>query len=166
MGIGPFIVHRKGQPRLRLAFLTDAYLLAEQRFDIQPLRLQDFTQTAQAFNLNLANTFTGEANFTTYIFQCCRFVPQQTESTCQHFTLIGSPMVALMIAPFDAIIVTAAPPEIPTALMTQLDEGGILVLPVGEEHQYLKRVRRRGGEFIIDTVEAVRFVPLVKGELA
>ena len=59
-------------------------------------------------------------------------------------------------APFDAIIVTAAPPEIPTALMTQLDEGGILVLPVGEEHQYLKRVRRRGGEFIIDTVEAVR----------
>lgn len=53
-----------------------------------------------------------------------------------------------------------------TALMTQLDEGGILVLPVGEEHQYLKRVRRRGGEFIIDTVEAVRFVPLVKGELA
>lgn len=55
--------------------MTDAYLLAEQRFDIQPLRLQDFAQTAQAFNLNLANTFTGEANFTTYIFQCCRFVP-------------------------------------------------------------------------------------------
>lgn len=56
-------------------------------------------------------------------------------------------------APFDAIIVTAAPPEIPTALMTQLDEGGILVLPVGEEHQYLKRVRRRGGEFIIATAD-------------
>lgn len=34
-------------------------------------------------------------------------------------------------APFDAIIVTAALLEIPTALMTQLDEGGILVLPVG-----------------------------------
>lgn len=34
-------------------------------------------------------------------------------------------------APFDAIIVTAALPEIPTALMTQLDEGRILVLPVG-----------------------------------
>ncbi|MGK9174033.1 protein-L-isoaspartate(D-aspartate) O-methyltransferase [Yokenella regensburgei] len=69
-------------------------------------------------------------------------------------------------APFDAIIVTAAPLEIPTALMSQLDEGGILVLPVGDEHQQLKRVRRRGDEFIIDTVEAVRFVPLVKGELA
>lgn len=69
-------------------------------------------------------------------------------------------------APFDAIIVTAAPPEIPAALMAQLDDGGILVLPVGEEHQLLKRVRRRGDEFIIDTVEAVRFVPLVRGELA
>ncbi|EKF1803064.1 protein-L-isoaspartate(D-aspartate) O-methyltransferase [Cronobacter sakazakii] len=69
-------------------------------------------------------------------------------------------------APFDAIIVTAAPPEIPTALLSQLDEGGILVLPVGDEQQVLKRVRRRGSEFIINTVEAVRFVPLVKGELA
>ena len=69
-------------------------------------------------------------------------------------------------APFDAIIVTAAPPEIPAALLAQLDDGGVLVLPVGEEHQFLKRIRRRGNEFVIDTVEAVRFVPLVKGELA
>ncbi|WP_313110104.1 protein-L-isoaspartate(D-aspartate) O-methyltransferase [Atlantibacter sp.] len=69
-------------------------------------------------------------------------------------------------APFDAIIVTAAPPEIPAALLAQLDDGGILVLPVGDEQQLLKRVRRRGDEFIIDTVEAVRFVPLVRGELA
>ncbi|MGP3590788.1 protein-L-isoaspartate(D-aspartate) O-methyltransferase [Vagococcus sp. WN89Y] len=69
-------------------------------------------------------------------------------------------------APFDAIIVTAAPPEIPVALMSQLDEGGILVLPVGNEYQQLKRVRRRGSEFIIDTVEDVRFVPLIRGELA
>ncbi len=69
-------------------------------------------------------------------------------------------------APFDAIIVTAAPGEIPTALLSQLDEGGILVLPVGDEQQVLKRVRRRGGEYVIDTVEAVRFVPLVEGELA
>ncbi|HEY3588645.1 MAG TPA: protein-L-isoaspartate(D-aspartate) O-methyltransferase [Buttiauxella sp.] len=69
-------------------------------------------------------------------------------------------------SPFDAIIVTAAPPEIPSALLSQLDEGGILVLPVGEDRQFLKRIRRLSGEFVIDTVEAVRFVPLVKGELA
>lgn len=68
--------------------------------------------------------------------------------------------------PFDAIIVTAAPPEIPVELMSQLDEGGILVLPVGEEHQQLKRIRRQGGEFTVDTVEPVRFVPLVRGDLA
>lgn len=68
--------------------------------------------------------------------------------------------------PFDAIIVTAAPPEIPSALMSQLDDGGIMVLPVGEEQQVLQRIRRRGNEFLIDSVEAVRFVPLVKGDLA
>lgn len=68
--------------------------------------------------------------------------------------------------PFDAIIVTAAPPEIPQALMQQLDDGGILVLPVGEQAQVLQCIQRRGDEFSIDTVEAVRFVPLVKGELA
>ncbi|MBT9432310.1 protein-L-isoaspartate(D-aspartate) O-methyltransferase [Candidatus Sodalis endolongispinus] len=68
--------------------------------------------------------------------------------------------------PFDAIIVTAAAPEIPQALMAQLDEGGVMVLPVGEEQQHLTRVRRKGVEFMVETVEAVRFVSLVKGELA
>ncbi|MEQ9901153.1 protein-L-isoaspartate(D-aspartate) O-methyltransferase [Pectobacterium punjabense] len=68
--------------------------------------------------------------------------------------------------PFDAIIVTAAPPEIPQALLGQLDEGGVMVLPVGEQSQILQVVQRRAGEFVIQTVEAVRFVPLVKGELA
>lgn len=68
--------------------------------------------------------------------------------------------------PFDAIIVTAAPQEIPPALMEQLDDGGILVLPLGEQDQTLKRIQRHGNEYAIDTVEAVRFVPLVKGELA
>ncbi|CQR25326.1 protein-L-isoaspartate O-methyltransferase [Yersinia enterocolitica] len=61
---------------------------------------------------------------------------------------------------------TAAPPEIPNALLEQLDEGGILVLPVGKQAQTLKCVQRRNNEFKVETVEAVRFVPLVKGELA
>ncbi|QCR37078.1 protein-L-isoaspartate(D-aspartate) O-methyltransferase [Nissabacter sp. SGAir0207] len=68
--------------------------------------------------------------------------------------------------PFDAIIVTAAPPEIPTALMEQLDQGGILVLPVGDQSQLLQRIQRKNSEFLIETIEPVRFVPLVKGELA
>ncbi len=68
--------------------------------------------------------------------------------------------------PFDAIIVTAAAPEIPNALMAQLDEGGIMVLPVGEQSQTLQRIQRQGGEFVVHTIETVKFVPLVKGELA
>ncbi|QZN94901.1 protein-L-isoaspartate(D-aspartate) O-methyltransferase [Symbiopectobacterium purcellii] len=68
--------------------------------------------------------------------------------------------------PFDAIIVTAAAPEIPNALIAQLDEGGIMVLPVGEHAQTLQRIQRHGGEFVVNTIETVKFVPLVKGELA
>ncbi|MBG6245721.1 protein-L-isoaspartate O-methyltransferase [Candidatus Symbiopectobacterium sp. 'North America'] len=68
--------------------------------------------------------------------------------------------------PFDAIIVTAAAPEIPNALIAQLDEGGIMVLPVGEQSQTLQRIQRHGGEFVVNTIETVKFVPLVRGELA
>ncbi|MBA2816120.1 protein-L-isoaspartate(D-aspartate) O-methyltransferase [Candidatus Pantoea persica] len=68
--------------------------------------------------------------------------------------------------PFDAIIVTAAPPEIPTALIAQLDEGGIMVLPVGDDQQVLKRLRRQGGGIVEENIEPVRFVPLVQGDLA
>jgi len=68
--------------------------------------------------------------------------------------------------PFDAIIVTAAPPEIPQDLLSQLDEGGVMILPVGEQNQTLQRITRRGSEFVVENIEAVRFVPLVKGELA
>jgi protein-L-isoaspartate(D-aspartate) O-methyltransferase len=68
--------------------------------------------------------------------------------------------------PYDAIIVTAAPPEIPIALMAQLADGGIMVLPVGEDQQVLKRLRRKGEEFVEEMIEPVRFVPLVQGDLA
>ncbi len=68
--------------------------------------------------------------------------------------------------PFDAIIVTAAPPEIPQDLLQQLDEGGVMILPVGDQSQILQRITRRGHEFVVENIEAVRFVPLVKGELA
>lgn len=68
--------------------------------------------------------------------------------------------------PFDAIIVTAAPPEIPVELMAQLNDGGVMVLPVGETQQVLKRIQRYGDKFITDVIETVRFVPLVQGDLA
>ena len=67
---------------------------------------------------------------------------------------------------FDAIIVTAAPPEIPLDLLAQLSDQGIMVLPVGEDHQVLKRIQRDGDNFHETVIEPVRFVPLIKGELA
>ena len=67
--------------------------------------------------------------------------------------------------PFNAIIVTAAPTSVPQALLGQLTEGGRLVIPVGGENQILKVITRHGNEYIEQQVEAVRFVPLVPGDL-
>jgi len=65
------------------------------------------------------------------------------------------------MAPFDAILVTAAPAQrIPEELLAQLADGGRLVAPVGEEVQTLRLVRRRGATFEERDVTAVRFVPL------
>jgi protein-L-isoaspartate(D-aspartate) O-methyltransferase len=67
-------------------------------------------------------------------------------------------------APFDGIVVTAAPPDVPPALVEQLAVGGKLVIPVGRYYQELK-VLERSEEGIVERTEyPVRFVPLVKPE--
>ena len=63
-------------------------------------------------------------------------------------------------APFDAIVVTAAPPKIPEPLRQQLKVGGKLVVPVGEENQDLIVVTRTEKGFDQRVVTAVRFVPM------
>jgi len=65
--------------------------------------------------------------------------------------------------PFDGIIVTAAPMEVPTELLDQLADGGVLIAPVGEEHQVLVEVIRNGEKFERRELEPVRFVPLLGG---
>jgi protein-L-isoaspartate(D-aspartate) O-methyltransferase len=69
-------------------------------------------------------------------------------------------------APFDAIVVTAAAPQIPQALIDQLKPGGRMVIPVGDrwELQYLMLlVRNADGSLERKKVLPVRFVPLVPG---
>jgi protein-L-isoaspartate(D-aspartate) O-methyltransferase len=67
-------------------------------------------------------------------------------------------------APFDAINVAAATGEhVPRALVAQLGDGGRLVAPVGDEHQYLTRVRRTPDGLVRERLDPVRFVPLVRG---
>jgi protein-L-isoaspartate(D-aspartate) O-methyltransferase len=70
-------------------------------------------------------------------------------------------------APFDGIVVTAAAPHVPQALVDQLKPGGRLVIPVGGdgEMQYLKLLTKRADGGVDEKrVLPVRFVPLVPGK--
>ena len=65
-------------------------------------------------------------------------------------------------APFDAITVAAAAPDLPAALIAQLREGGRMIIPVGtEESQQLQFIRMINGQPVVTARELVRFVPLI-----
>ncbi|HEY9444153.1 MAG TPA: protein-L-isoaspartate(D-aspartate) O-methyltransferase [Gemmatimonadales bacterium] len=65
-------------------------------------------------------------------------------------------------APYDAILVAAASPEIPAPLVEQLAPGGRMVIPLGDRaSQTLTLVRREGDQLHTSTVADVRFVPLL-----
>lgn len=63
-------------------------------------------------------------------------------------------------APFDAILVTAAPDEVPPRLLEQLEIGGRLVIPVGDREQHLIRITRTPEGYDRETLLPVRFVPM------
>ena len=68
-------------------------------------------------------------------------------------------------APYDAIVVTAAPADVPPALVQQLAPGGRLVIPLGEGHwdQSLWRIEKgEGGRLRAERLGDVRFVPLIQ----
>ena len=73
---------------------------------------------------------------------------------------------APQLAPFDRIIVTAAAETIPDALVGQLADEGVMVLPVGPQHapQQIVRLRKTGEGIEREDLIAVRFVPLVEGQ--
>jgi protein-L-isoaspartate(D-aspartate) O-methyltransferase len=70
-----------------------------------------------------------------------------------------------MQAPFDRIIVTAAAPELPQALIAQLAVGGVMVAPVdvAQGDQEIKRITRSDSGVRVESLMRVRFVPLVEG---
>jgi protein-L-isoaspartate(D-aspartate) O-methyltransferase len=65
-------------------------------------------------------------------------------------------------APYDGIVVSASPPELPSGLLDQLSEGGCIVTPVGDFTQYLVKVTRgEDGHPDMKVLLGVRFVPLL-----
>jgi protein-L-isoaspartate(D-aspartate) O-methyltransferase len=68
-------------------------------------------------------------------------------------------------APYQRILITAAAPELPAALLDQLEVGGYLVVPYGEgEDQLMMRIRKEpNGQLIREDFDRFRFVPMLKG---
>ena len=102
-------------------------------------------------------------------------IPQLAETARARLAALGYSNVTVLVgdgnvgwpqaSPYDAIMVTAAAPQIPQALLDQLADGGRLVLPVviNGDAQELLRLRKNGETVARENLGAVRFVPLVKG---
>lgn len=68
-------------------------------------------------------------------------------------------------APFDGILASAAPAEIPAQLLQQLAIGGVMIIPIGKSgQQILQRVTRRSSGYEIEKLETVTFVPFLSGK--
>jgi protein-L-isoaspartate(D-aspartate) O-methyltransferase len=69
------------------------------------------------------------------------------------------------LAPYDAIVVSAAAAEVPRALLEQLAEGGRMIIPVGrEDAQQVQLIEKQNGQLHTTLRELCRFVPLVSGD--
>ncbi|MGY6213904.1 protein-L-isoaspartate(D-aspartate) O-methyltransferase [Methylolobus aquaticus] len=67
-------------------------------------------------------------------------------------------------SPFDGVLVTAAPTEVPQALLDQLGRGAVMIVPLGAgREQMLHRITRTETGFEMEAIEPVTFVPLVPG---
>lgn len=109
------------------------------------------------------------------VYSVERIQPLQ-EKARQRLRLLGLRQVQLRLAdggmgwpergPFDGIIATAAPREVPPELLEQLAEGGRLVLPLGDDRQqHLMLITKTSDGLQRQVVEPVKFVPLLSGVL-
>ena len=99
-------------------------------------------------------------------------IPELTESARDRLSALGYRNVRVEPAgpklgreedaPYNAIIVAAAAPRLPLSLLSQLEPGGRLVVPVGDRHeQTLMKIIKSADGFTTRTVTACRFVPLI-----
>lgn len=110
------------------------------------------------------------------VYSVERIVALQTQAR-ERFHMLGINNVSLKhsdgswgwpeFAPYKAIIVTAAPEEVPQGLLEQLDVGGVMVIPVGSQQaiQKLLLITRKKDKFIKQELDAVNFVPLLEGAI-
>lgn len=114
------------------------------------------------------------AQFAGHVYSVERILPLQRKAK-EHLFELKIKNVSFMhndggwgwpeYAPFDAILVSAAPPEIPESLLEQLAVGGMMVIPIGESGlQELQRVTRNLNGFEVEELEAVSFVPFLSGK--
>jgi len=103
-------------------------------------------------------------------------VPELAEAARQRLRALGLRNVHVLVrdgwqglpeeAPFDKIIVTAAPERVPDALLEQLEVGGIMVVPVGTDVQELLQITHmEPGHYVHRKLGPVRFVPMVHQDL-
>lgn len=98
-------------------------------------------------------------------------VPELAKESAERFRQLGYGNIVSKLgdgykgwpehAPYDIIIVTAAPAEIPSPLISQLSEGGRLVIPVGSSYTYQDLILaiKRNGKVVERRLTSVRFVP-------
>ena len=111
------------------------------------------------------------------VYSVERIVALQTQAR-ERYHMLGINNIALkhsdgswgwpQFGPYKAIIVTAAPEEVPPGLLEQLDIDGIMVIPVGSQQgvQKLLLITREANQYVEEELDAVKFVPMLNGAVS
>ena len=111
------------------------------------------------------------------VYSVERIVALQTQAR-ERYHMLGINNIALkhsdgswgwpQYGPYEAIIVTAAPEEVPQGLLEQLDIGGMMVIPVGSQQgvQKLLLITREANQYVEEELDAVKFVPMLNGAVS